>query len=130
MDIRSLSGPMELSDILDTPSPLIRVNACMYEYMPHMYIFVTALSNIPLIMLCMFPHGLYSLLDYEINLSYLILSYIQTSTYIQTLCVLCNFACFLSSDDQNQPFFLTILSILMILGYSTCFLSSAVFFSK
>ena len=69
MDIRSLSGPMELSDILDTPSPLIRVNACMYEYMPHMYIFVTALSNIPLIMLCMFPHGLYSLLDYEINLS-------------------------------------------------------------
>ena len=65
---------MELSDILDTPSPLIRVNACMYEYMPHMYIFVTALSNIPLIMLCMFPHGLYSLLDYEINLSYLILS--------------------------------------------------------
>ena len=63
---------MELSDILDTPSPLIRVNACMYEYMPHMYIFVTALSNIPL---CMFPHGLYSLLDYEINLSYLILSY-------------------------------------------------------
>ena len=63
---------MELSDILDTPSPLIRVNACMYEYMPHMYIFVTALSNIPLIMLCMFPHGLYSLLDYEINLSYLI----------------------------------------------------------
>ena len=74
MDIRSLSGPMELSDILDTPSPLIRVNACMYEYMPHMYIFVTALSNIPLIMLCMFPHGLYSILDYEINLSYLILS--------------------------------------------------------
>ena len=72
MDIRSLSGPMELSDILDTPSPLIRVNACMYEYMPHMYIFVTALSNIPLIMLCMFPHGLYSLLDYEVNLSYLI----------------------------------------------------------
>ena len=60
---------MELSDILDTPSPLIRVNACMYEYMPHMHIFVTALSNIPLIMLCMFPHGLYSLLDYEINLS-------------------------------------------------------------
>ena len=79
MDIRSLSGPMELSDILDTPSPLIRVNACMYEYMPHMYIFVTALSNIPLIMLCMFPHGLYSLLDYEINLSYLILSYIVKS---------------------------------------------------
>ena len=69
VDIRSLSGPMELS-----PSPLIRVNACMYEYMPHMCIFVTALSNIPLIMLCMFPHGLYSLLDYEINLSYLILS--------------------------------------------------------
>ena len=62
---------MKLSDILDTPSPLIRVNACMYEYMPHMCIFVTALSNMPLIMLCMFPHGLYSLLDYEINLSYL-----------------------------------------------------------
>ena len=62
---------MELSDILDTPSPLIRVNACMYEYMPHMCIFVTAtLSNMTLIMLCMFPHGLYSLLDYEINLSY------------------------------------------------------------
>ena len=33
-------------------------------------IFVTALSNMPLVMLCMFPHGLYSLLDYEINLSY------------------------------------------------------------
>ena len=65
MDLRN-------SDILDTPSPLIRVKACMYEYMPHMCIFVTALSNMPLIMLCMFPHGLYSLLDYEINLSYLI----------------------------------------------------------
>ena len=49
MGIRSLSGPMKLSDILDTPSPLIRVNACMYEYMPHMCIFVTALSNMPLI---------------------------------------------------------------------------------
>ena len=72
VDIRSLSGPMKLSDILDTPSPLIRVIACMYEYMPHKCIFVTALSNMPLIMLCMFPHGLYSLLDYEINLSYLI----------------------------------------------------------
>ena len=71
MDIRSLSGPMELSENLDTPSPLLRVNACMYEYMPHMCIFITALSNMPLIMLCMFPHGLYSLLDYEINLSYL-----------------------------------------------------------
>ena len=42
----------------------------MYEYMPHMCIFVTALSNMPLLMLCMFPHGLYSLLDYEINLSF------------------------------------------------------------
>ena len=72
VDIRSLSGPMKLSDILDTPSLLIRVNACMYEYIPHMCIFVTALSNMPLIMLCMFPHGLYSLLDYGINLSYLI----------------------------------------------------------
>ena len=82
MDIRSLSGPMELSDILDTPSPLIRVNACMYEYMPHMYIFVTALSNIPLIMLCMFPHGLYSLLDYEINLSYLILLHLHNAIYV------------------------------------------------
>ena len=70
--IRSFSGPMKLSDILDTPSPLIRVNACMYEYMPHMCIFVTALSNMPLIMLCMFLHGLYSLLVYEINLSYVI----------------------------------------------------------
>ena len=68
--MRSLSGPMKLSDIFDTPSPLIRVNACMYEYMPHMCIFVTALSNMPLLMLCMFPHGLYSLLDYEINLSF------------------------------------------------------------
>ena len=38
-----------------------------------MCIFVTALSNMPLIMLCMFPHGLYSLLEYEMNLSYLIL---------------------------------------------------------
>ena len=87
MDIRSLSGPMELSDILDTPSPLIRVNACMYEYMPHMYIFVTALSNIPLIMLCMFPHGLYSLLDNEINLSYLILSSlrIQIRPYVLSI---------------------------------------------
>ena len=64
---------MKLSDILDTLSPLIRVNACMYEYMPHMCIFVTALSNMPLIMLCMFPHGLYCLLDYEINISYLII---------------------------------------------------------
>ena len=63
---------MKLSDILDTTSPLIRVNACMYEYMPHMCIFVTALSNMPSIMLCMFSHGLYSLLDFEINLSYLI----------------------------------------------------------
>ena len=62
---------MKLSNILDTLSPLIRVNACMYEYMPHMCIFVTALSNMSLIMLCMFPHGLYSLLEYEINLSYL-----------------------------------------------------------
>ena len=79
MDIRSLSGPMvELSDILDTPSPLIRVNTCMCEYMPHMCIFVTALSNMPLIMLCMFPHGLYSLLDYEISLSYLIITVIFT----------------------------------------------------
>ena len=76
---------MELSDILDTPSPLIRVNACMYEYMPHMYIFVTALSNIPLIMLCMFPHGLYSLLDYEINLSYLFLSIVDTQLNINQL---------------------------------------------
>ena len=64
---------MKLSDILDTPSPLIRVNACMYVYMPHMCIIVTALSNMPLIMLCMFPHGFYSLLDYEINLSHLII---------------------------------------------------------
>ena len=75
MDIRSLSGPMKLSDILDTPSPLIRVNACMYEYMAHMCILVIALSNMPLLMLCMFPHGLYSLLDYEINLSYILLKY-------------------------------------------------------
>ena len=71
----SLSGPMKLSDILDTSSPLIRVNACMYEYMPHMCIFVTALSNMPLIMLCMFPYGLYGLFDYERNLSYLILPF-------------------------------------------------------
>ena len=71
VDIRSLSGPMKLSDILDTPSPLIRVNAYMYEYMLHVCIFVTALSNMLLLILCMFPHGLYSLLDYEINLSYL-----------------------------------------------------------
>ena len=53
----------KLFDILDTPSPLRRVNACMHEYMPHMCIFVTALSNMPLIMLCMFPHGPYNLLD-------------------------------------------------------------------
>ena len=49
----------------------------MYEYMTHMCIFVTALSNMPLIMLCMFPHGLYNLLDYEINLSYLNLYFIR-----------------------------------------------------
>ena len=51
---------------------LLRLDAqthvCM-NTMPHMCIFVTALSNMPLIMLCMFPHGLYSLLDYEINVS-------------------------------------------------------------
>ena len=35
---------------------LSRIQKCMC-------IFVTTLSNMPLLMLCMFPHGLYSLLD-------------------------------------------------------------------
>ena len=92
---------MELSDILDTPSPLIRVNACMYEYMPHMYIFVTALSNIPLIMLCMFPHGLYSLLDYEINLSYL-LSYLTLPHFKELFKFNCCFCGLLTLVDFQK----------------------------
>ena len=106
--MRSLSGPLELSDILDTPSPLIRVNACMYEYMPHMCIFVIALSNMPLIMLCMFPHGLYSLLDYEINLSYLSIAsfYVTYATNADPDQTPQN-----AASDQNLHFLLTGCSI-------------------
>ena len=44
-------------------SVLLLMYLCMYECMPHMCIFVTALSSMPLFMLCRFPYGLYSILD-------------------------------------------------------------------
>ena len=60
---------------------------------PEYTLLLTDMSNIPLIMLCMFPHGLYSLLDYEINLSYLLSLIImaQMLTHSGQITVFCSY---------------------------------------